>query len=72
MLWKGADGSSLNHGCSEKKTDLYIRLMKCFQTLQKCIWLEAKQEDAINVFYCNKLTIAKCLFSGHNGNYSIE
>lgn len=35
--------------------------------------LEAKQEDALKVFYFSKLTIAKCLFNnGHDGSYLIK
>lgn len=31
-----------------------------------------KEGVTLDVFYCNKLTIAKCLFNGHDGNYLKE
>lgn len=43
------------------------------QVLTIAKWLIGKHRPfALNVFYCNKLTIAKCLFDGHNCNYLID
>ena len=67
MIGKGAGGVLVRRGCCEEKLDQYVVLTTRLQTLHG-EWNE-KQEDAPNVFYCNKLTIAKCLFNVHDGNY---
>lgn len=61
----------VQHGCFEKTGSICCS-DKSSPNTAKYIRLKGKQGFALNVFYCNKLTIAKCLFNGHDGNYLTE
>lgn len=63
-------GSSLvDHSCGKPGS---LVLMNSSPNTANYLWLQGKHEYALNVFYCNKLTIAKCLLNDHDGSYLIE